>query len=283
MDDPFTSAIPETAFTAEARAALAAPLNPERVSVLERQGQRIPYISHREAVETANRIFGFGNWGFRVEGVPAAVYSGKSSNDKVSALWGVAGTLTVRGGLSFTDVGTIEQNGEGVGAVDMAWKGAASNALVRCLRHYGDQFGLVLYDKSLTGDDLQHEYDAWRREQGDTSPSTPPLASSAPAPSAEPSPPPPQNAPPLAVGKAVTWIGGELRRLGLTMSHEAVRDVLQCREKITSDNVYGVFGTWFTAKEARSEGEYGAAADVFIAQVKELAAKYAPKEDPFFP
>lgn len=142
---------------ADLTALLNEPLNPALVKVHPQSKAR--YLDGRHYIETANRIFGYGNWQFRITERPAKVTEGKRKSGTYYALWSVMGELQAAG-ATFVDLGTCEQNGEGPEAVDMASKGAVTDALKRCLRNFGDQFGLVLYDKELSYRDMADAYNA---------------------------------------------------------------------------------------------------------------------------
>lgn len=133
------------------------PLNPALVKVHPQSKAR--YLDGRHYIETANRIFGYGGWQFRITERPAKVTEGKRKSGTYYALWSVMGELQAAG-ATFVDLGTCEQNGDGPEAVDMASKGAVTDALKRCLRNFGDQFGLVLYDKELSYRDMADAYNA---------------------------------------------------------------------------------------------------------------------------
>ena len=114
-------------------------------------GKQLAYITGKTAIETANAIFGYGKWGYRV----VARSFEKSTN--------VDGTVT---GFFYTaDIELYVLGcpfpfpGEGIGIVvpfksvitpdchEKARKEAVTDALKRALRHYGDRFGLALYDE----------------------------------------------------------------------------------------------------------------------------------------
>ena len=155
----------DTAFTPEALAALAGPLDPRRVSVMPdgSPSAGVPYLEGHDVIQTANQIFGFGNWGFELTCPPWAERgTGKAYQDKPGqpyTVWMALGRLTVRGGLTFSDIGSNLQSGPGGSATEMSVKGAATDALKRCLRLYGNQFGLVLYDKGMGRADLEEAFD----------------------------------------------------------------------------------------------------------------------------
>lgn len=139
--------------------ALNAPLDPDLVKVHPQTKAR--YLDGKHYIETANRIFGYGDWQFRILSAPSKATEGSRKNGTYYALWTVMGELTAAG-ATFVDVGTCEQNGDGPEATDMAMKGAVTDSLKRCLRNFGDQFGLVLYDKELSRAQMEAELAAYK-------------------------------------------------------------------------------------------------------------------------
>lgn len=110
-------------------------------------GRRVKYIKGDTAIDAANRIFGFGQWGYRVIARGREIIEdpkkGKMEMYTADIELSVAGA-------SFTFPG------DGVGIVndpytvemhEKARKEAATDAVKRALRHYGDQFGLSLYNE----------------------------------------------------------------------------------------------------------------------------------------
>ncbi len=97
----------------------------------------IGYLETRTVIDQANRIFGYGAWSTELLGVPQMV-----GNGYMAAL-----CVTVRRKdmeASYCDVGycpLVREGGE-----KTAVKGAVSDALKRCLRHFGPQFGNSLYE-----------------------------------------------------------------------------------------------------------------------------------------
>ena len=118
------------------------------------------YLTGQDVIETANRIFGYGAWGFELITPPICL----EREDRYE-VWGAHGVLHVEGGGSFSDFGTCVRNGKGPSGLEMAIKGAVTDCVKRCLRNYGDQFGLVLYEKGLTMADLNREF-----QQGGSAP-----------------------------------------------------------------------------------------------------------------
>lgn len=151
-------------FTPEQIAQLNAPLNPAMVKLKPTAGSP-RYIEGHEAMNAANRIFGYDGWGYVVESESHLEAPG-------GFLYSAVVTVTVVGCVPKRDIGTeIASNSkEGkpptVREHETAKKGAVTDGIKRALRSFGDQFGASLYDKDSN---INAEYAAWQREQNATS------------------------------------------------------------------------------------------------------------------
>jgi DNA recombination protein Rad52 len=123
------------------------PLDPSRV--LRRmgfRGQQLEYLPIHDIVETANRIFGFGGWQREIRRLER-VYE-----DETDGVYSVGYLCEYRirvGDVIHEDVGfgSSSNQPDPAQAHEMAVKAAVSDALKRCFRAFGDQFGLSLYRK----------------------------------------------------------------------------------------------------------------------------------------
>lgn len=140
-------------------------------SIQTRKGNgntQLSYIAGHHAVSEANRIFGFGNWSTNIvsmhqadktEYEKAAYKSGDKPKRMIAVAYVCQLRLTVTDGedtATHEDVGFGNGSGaataHGIGAsIELATKEAVTDALKRCLRYYGNQFGLTLYDKEGHG------------------------------------------------------------------------------------------------------------------------------------
>lgn len=112
---------------------LNAPLDESHVAIRPgRGGITLQYIPSHEIIRTANRIFGYGGWETEMPVPPI-----KTGNGYMCVMT-VLIHLPNRT-VKFTDAGYCE------GDDDTAVKGSVSDALRRCLRYFGPQFGLDLY------------------------------------------------------------------------------------------------------------------------------------------
>lgn len=153
----------------DVKLALAQPLDPHRVTV-GRSGplNGIKYLEGEDVIRTANRIFGYGEWGFELLSQPWVIEKSEQGNNATPyEVWAAHGRLYVFGGGSFADVGTCVRQGKGSGGLEMAIKGAVTDCVKRCLRNYGDQFGLILYDKTTDMAGLAADFRAGSEPSGD--------------------------------------------------------------------------------------------------------------------
>lgn len=148
--------------------ALEQPLDPVLISYRKGRSRRssaggkkrvaiFAYVEGRAAIQQANRIFGFGGWGYEVVGdvVPWETDAVDSETGEVRRVRSYAATVrvTVAGAPPRTDVGfhsVVEETPEGH---ETAYKGAVTDGLKRALRSFGDQFGNCLYGDGA-GDEL---------------------------------------------------------------------------------------------------------------------------------
>jgi len=148
-------------------------------SVKKRKGggkDLLSYLAGYQVISTANEIFGYGNWSteiMHIQQVNKEHYEKPPYNagDEPKKMVTVAYTcqlkLSVRASgasewVSHEDIGF----GDGVSgdyalnsSIELATKEAVTDAIKRCFRYYGNQFGLTLYDK----DDAplyEHQIDA---------------------------------------------------------------------------------------------------------------------------
>ena len=130
--------------------ALEQPLDPSLVSRRDGRGNRqYDYIEGHTVIDQANRIFGFGGWGYelcgdvslrRIEKVDV-----RTGEVKVTFAYSAPVRVSVVGAPPRTDIGfhvVTDDNPEGH---ETAAKGAVTDGLKRALRSFGDRFGNGLY------------------------------------------------------------------------------------------------------------------------------------------
>lgn len=110
-------------------------------------GKMLKYISGDYAISTANRIFGFGKWGYRVLSKAREQVGDEEFYTADIELYVIGCPFPFPG----EGVGTVKRaQGAAYATVEQhekARKEAVTDALKRALRHYGDQFGLSLYNE----------------------------------------------------------------------------------------------------------------------------------------
>ena len=129
--------------------------------------QKLSYIASYHAINEANRIFGFGAWATEImfmHQVDKTVYT--KEKEMISISYTCQLKLTVSNGektTSHEDIGfgngVAGNTAYGIGScIELATKEAVTDALKRCLRYYGNKFGLSLYDKDVVlmgSDDIE--------------------------------------------------------------------------------------------------------------------------------
>lgn len=130
---------------------LQAPLDPKHVVKPSGNfGPKGDYLEGWHVINELNRVFGFDGWSYTIDLHRDDLREGKTS--KGDAQWQAAYTcictLTV-GDVTRQDVGFGSGFAKSIGdAIEGATKEAATDALKRAARTFGNVFGLALYDKS---------------------------------------------------------------------------------------------------------------------------------------
>ncbi len=142
--------------------ALAQPLDPELVSQRKgRGGRKFDYIEGHTAIDQANRIFGFGGWGYELVGdvtLRLIEQTDQRTGEVTStAAYAAVVRVTVPGAPSRTDVGFQPVSDESSEGHETAFKGAVTDALKRALRSFGDRFGNGLYGDPPTNSGNRRE------------------------------------------------------------------------------------------------------------------------------
>ncbi|MCL5108040.1 MAG: RAD52 family DNA repair protein [Chloroflexi bacterium] len=132
---------------------LAQPLDPKIVAQRKGgKGQTVSYLEGYQAINQANRIFGYGRWGAEVVGPVAyreVTRTDKRTGETVThgMYWAVV-RVQARGCEPRSDVGCAFAADDSPDAHDTAVKAAVTDAIKRALRQMGDQFGNALYDRT---------------------------------------------------------------------------------------------------------------------------------------
>jgi DNA recombination protein Rad52 len=159
--------------TPEAVERLNQPLNPARVHKREGGGGRqLSYLEAHDVIRAANDIFGIGGWSYQTRELVCLGEEPVQGRDINKQGFRIAyrAVVEVRVGDScFADAGygdAVEYTGSKLTPHELAAKEAVSDAVKRCLKNYGDQFGLCLYDKDAP------EHRGGQRASGQTAAAT---------------------------------------------------------------------------------------------------------------
>lgn len=115
-----------------------------------RGGRMYDYIEGHAVIAEANRIFGYGGWGYELVGDVALrefeTVDSETGELRLVRAYSAPVRVTVPGAPPRTDVGfrtVVDETGEGH---ETACKGAVTDGMKRALRSFGDRFGNGLYD-----------------------------------------------------------------------------------------------------------------------------------------
>ena len=134
---------------------LNAPIDPALVSQRKgRAGKTFSYIEGHTVIDEANRVFGYGGWGYEPVGdvTLREIDSVDAKTGEIRRIRAYAATVrvTVLGAPPRMDVGfhtVVEDNADGH---ETAIKGAVTDGLKRALRSFGARFGNALYGDAPT-------------------------------------------------------------------------------------------------------------------------------------
>ena len=154
-------------FTEEQEKLLDEPLLRENVKTRDGTGKtQLSYLASFHVIAEANRIFGFGGWDTEILSLTQTDKTEYEKppykpNDKPKQMVSISylcklriaikagDSLVVREDVGFGN-GVAGATAYGIGScIELASKEAVTDALKRCMRYFGDQFGLSLYDKEV--------------------------------------------------------------------------------------------------------------------------------------
>lgn len=140
-------------FDQQQNQALAQDLESTRIKSRQKGDVELSYLEGFDVIDTANRIFGYGNWSYNVS-VLEQVSQESNQNQNIVICYKAIVVVKISDAkhehpISREDVGF----GTGIAksladAHESAAKEAVTDALKRSLRSFGNQFGNSLYDKS---------------------------------------------------------------------------------------------------------------------------------------
>ena len=128
-------------------------LDSSRIKTREKGNISLSYIEGHDVIETANKVFGFGNWSYSISKLEHASQEQNQNQNQVICYKAIVQVL-VHSENHTLDV-SREDVGFGTGvaktqadAHEGAAKEAVTDALKRAMRSFGNQFGNSLYDKT---------------------------------------------------------------------------------------------------------------------------------------
>ena len=130
--------------------ALGQPLDPGLVSQRKgRAGRTYEYLEGHTVIDQANRIFGFGGWGYELLGDVTLReienVDPKTGEVKRIRAYSAPVRVTVPGAPPRTDVGVHSVAEDTTEGHETACKGAVTDGMKRALRSFGERFGNGLY------------------------------------------------------------------------------------------------------------------------------------------
>ena len=130
--------------------ALGQPIDPALVSQRKgRGGKSFDYLEGHAVIDQANRIFGFGGWGYELAGDVTLrrieTVDTQTGEVTVAHAYSAPVRVTVAGALPRTDLGVHPVAEDNLDGHDTAMKGAVTDGLKRAFRSFGLQFGNGFY------------------------------------------------------------------------------------------------------------------------------------------
>ena len=132
---------------------LDSPLDSKRISNRSQGGQKLKYLEGWDIIATANKIFGFDGWQRGITTLTKTIDRTFKKDGKDGIEVGYQCIYWVEAqGQRVEDVGygTGISYGSPNASHELAVKEAVTDAMKRCLRSWGEQFGNSLYNKDHT-------------------------------------------------------------------------------------------------------------------------------------
>ena len=135
--------------------ALGQPIDPALVSQRKGRGGRVfDYLEGHAVIDQANRIFGFGGWGYELVGDVTLrrieTVDPQTGEITVSQGYNAPVRVTVAGALPRTDTGVHPVTEDNFDGHDTAMKAAVTDGMKRAFRSFGCQFGNSFYGDQST-------------------------------------------------------------------------------------------------------------------------------------
>ena len=135
--------------------ALSQPIDPALVSQRRgRGGRTFDYLEGHAVIDQANRVFGYGGWGYELVGdvTLRRIEAVDSQTGEITVSQGYSAPVrvTVAGALPRTDIGVHPVAEDNLDGHDTAMKGAVTDGMKRAFRSFGCQFGNAFYGDQST-------------------------------------------------------------------------------------------------------------------------------------
>lgn len=157
-------------FTDKQNQVLAYELDSSRIKSRSKGNVSLSYLEGFDVIETANKIFGYGNWDYNITSLTQVSQELNHNQNNIICYKAVI-NITVHD-IQHAKSVTREDVGFGTGiaktladAHEGGAKEAVTDAIKRTLRSFGNQFGNSLYDKSRQHSQNQQQYSQPQSQQ----------------------------------------------------------------------------------------------------------------------
>lgn len=138
-------------------------LDSNRIKTREKGNINLSYIEGFDVIDTANKVFGFGNWSYSISKLDQVSQEVNQNQNNVVCYKAVV-QIQIHNTNHTLDVNRQDVGfGTGVAksladAHEGAAKEAVTDAIKRCFRSFGNQFGNSLYDKTKNHQNQDSSY-----------------------------------------------------------------------------------------------------------------------------
>ncbi|MCG3668128.1 RAD52 family DNA repair protein [Aliarcobacter butzleri] len=138
-------------------------LDSNRIKIREKGNINLSYIEGFDVIDTANKVFGFGNWSYLISKLDQVSQELNQNQNNVVCYKAVV-QIQIHNTNHTLDVNRQDVGfGTGVAksladAHEGAAKEAVTDAIKRCFRSFGNQFGNSLYDKTKNHQNQDSSY-----------------------------------------------------------------------------------------------------------------------------
>ena len=138
-------------------------LDSNRIKTREKGNISLSYIEGFDVIDTANKVFGFGNWSYSISKLDQVSQEQNQNQNNVVCYKAVV-QIQIHNTNHTLDVNR-QDVGFGTGVAksladshENAAKEAVTDAIKRCFRSFGNQFGNSLYDKTKNHQNQDSSY-----------------------------------------------------------------------------------------------------------------------------